>query len=441
MMILFVGPSLARVDIPARADCLVMPPVAQGDIYRVARSRPWGIGIVDGFFEHVPAVWHKEILWAMAAGIHVFGAASMGALRAAELAAFGMVGVGRIFEQYRSGALDADDEVAVAHLAAEQGYKRASDALVDIRATLEAAVAGGACPSILADELVADAKAMFYADRNWRALLAAARARGAAVDSLETWLTTGRVDQKRIDALALVHAMAAAMQRDPRPHDASFAFQRTDTWERALPRMVEEGPAAPIGAFALVNELRLLGDSALYDRAIQGALVRGLSEDLTERNGVSVGPEVVQRSAIEFRRLHDLHGAEANRAWLDEEVLDAASYLRMMKSEAAVRWTMAVSGAEVHRHIPDQLRAMHCHGRLLRLAFAKRAALQAEAPDVDALVAKAGDQCVQWYFRERLGQPVPRDLHAYAERFGYDSVESMREAIVIERWFSDRSLS
>jgi hypothetical protein len=441
VLILFTGPSLAPSDVPARSDCMVMPPVAQGDIYRAARSRPWGIGLVDGFFEQVPAVWHKEILWALAAGIHVFGAASMGALRAAELAAFGMVGVGRIFEQYRSGLLDADDEVAVAHLSAEHGYKRVSDALVDIRATLEAAVAARACTAALAGALVVEAQAMFYADRTWRAIVAAARARGASVDKLEAWLTTGRVDQKRIDALALVDAMVAARQLDPRPHVAAFAFQRTDTWERALPRMAEEGTAAPLGAFALMDELRLLGDEALYARAIQGALVRGLSEDLTARNGVSAGKEIVQRTALEFRRLHDLHGSEANRAWLDEEGLDAASYLQMMKSEATVRWTTAVSGAEIHRHLPDQLRAMRCHGRLLRLAIAKRSALQAEAPNVDALVAEAGEQCWQWYFGERLAQPLPRDLHAYAERFGYDSVEAMREAIVIERWFRDRSSS
>ena len=52
------------------------------------------IGLVDGVFERVPAVWHKEILFALSEGVHVYGAASMGALRAAELDTFGMRGVG-----------------------------------------------------------------------------------------------------------------------------------------------------------------------------------------------------------------------------------------------------------------------------------------------------------------------------------------------------------
>jgi hypothetical protein len=57
--------------------------VAQGDVYRAALRAPRAIGIIDGYFERMPSVWHKEILWAMSRGIHVFGSASMGALELA----------------------------------------------------------------------------------------------------------------------------------------------------------------------------------------------------------------------------------------------------------------------------------------------------------------------------------------------------------------------
>ncbi|MCK5364697.1 MAG: hypothetical protein KAR22_17095, partial [Gammaproteobacteria bacterium] len=118
----FVGPTLSVEDASAVLDAVYLPPVQQGDIYRVATLlNPSAIGIIDGYFQQVPSVWHKEILWAMARGVHVFGSASMGALRAAELEPFGMQGVGRIFEAYRSGvfapyfgeAFEDDDEVAV----------------------------------------------------------------------------------------------------------------------------------------------------------------------------------------------------------------------------------------------------------------------------------------------------------------------------------------
>jgi hypothetical protein len=68
----------------------------------------------------------------MKQGVHVFGAASMGALRAAELAAFGLEGVGDIYEAFASGALEDDDE-------AEGGYRPLSEAMVNIRPTLQAA--------------------------------------------------------------------------------------------------------------------------------------------------------------------------------------------------------------------------------------------------------------------------------------------------------------
>src|SRR5215831_4586114 len=95
----FVGPTLAGVARKGSEDFVFHGPVAKGDVYRLVSARPLAIAIIDGYFERVPAVWHKEILWALSEGIHVFGAASMGALRAAELAPFGMVGVGRIFQE------------------------------------------------------------------------------------------------------------------------------------------------------------------------------------------------------------------------------------------------------------------------------------------------------------------------------------------------------
>src|SRR5271167_289767 len=142
-MFVFVGPTLAAEEIAASGEFVCLPPVAQGDLYRAARLRPRAIGVIDGFFSGAPSVWHKEILWAISQGIPVFGSASMGALRAAELHAFGMRGVGRIFEAFRDGALEDDDEVAVVHGPAEIGYLAASEPMVNIRETLALAETKG----------------------------------------------------------------------------------------------------------------------------------------------------------------------------------------------------------------------------------------------------------------------------------------------------------
>ena len=109
----FLGPSLPAEQATRLLDATYLPPIPQGDLLRLLDRKPRYVGIIDGYFETVPAVWHKEILLAMSSGVHVFGAASMGALRAAELHSFGMVGFGEIFQWYRDGKIIADDEVAV----------------------------------------------------------------------------------------------------------------------------------------------------------------------------------------------------------------------------------------------------------------------------------------------------------------------------------------
>src|SRR2546429_8339173 len=80
------------------------PPVKRGDLGELlARTEPpSAIGIVDGRFLQSLCISPKEVLNAIDAGVKVFGSSSMGALRAAECWQYGMVGVGRIFEAYRS---------------------------------------------------------------------------------------------------------------------------------------------------------------------------------------------------------------------------------------------------------------------------------------------------------------------------------------------------
>src|SRR5437588_2923171 len=135
----FTGPTISPAEARAELEAVYLPPAAEGDVFRAALKRPQAIGIIDGYFQSTPSVRHKEILWAMSRGIHVFGSASIGALRAAELAAFGMEGVGTVFELYRDGVLEDDDEVAIAHGPAEVEFRGGSEAMVDIRQTLQRA--------------------------------------------------------------------------------------------------------------------------------------------------------------------------------------------------------------------------------------------------------------------------------------------------------------
>src|SRR5712664_931827 len=94
----FIGPSLPSNDLHglgAPPILKMIPPAAQGDIFRlIEQSEPGVIGLVDGLFFDRLAVHFKEILLALDRGWEVLGAASMGALRAAELDQYGMIGLG-----------------------------------------------------------------------------------------------------------------------------------------------------------------------------------------------------------------------------------------------------------------------------------------------------------------------------------------------------------
>jgi hypothetical protein len=232
--VVFLGPSLARGDALAILRADYRPPVRQGDVYRAVRDGARLLGIVDGYFHDVPSVWHKEILFALHQGAVVLGAASMGALRAAELHPYGMEGVGEIFAAFRDGRLTDDDEVAVQHGPAELGYPALSEALVNIRATLAAAERMGRIAPTLRAELEAIAKAIFYPERSWGAVLATARMAGLPAEpltALERWLPANRVNQKRSDAIALIERLrdrAAA----PAPHRPPPAFEVTEIWHR-----------------------------------------------------------------------------------------------------------------------------------------------------------------------------------------------------------------
>ena len=239
----FLGPTLPAEDAERLLPgAVVLPPVRHGDIVRAMDDHaPDVLAVIDGFFEQTPAVWHKEILWALSAGIRVHGAASMGALRAAELEPFGMKGAGRIFEAYKTGSFapfedtpfEDDDEVAVSHGPAEIGYP-GSVALTDIRATLAAACESKVIDPALRDRLAALAKGIFYKDRRYDELLSRARSAGAgaaALDRLEGWLPEGAVQQKRLDAeelLTMLRTVNAA------PFEPRFHFEHTTVWEAAL---------------------------------------------------------------------------------------------------------------------------------------------------------------------------------------------------------------
>jgi len=297
---IFAGPTLPPRDEARQHAATWLPPAQQGDVHRaVSLLRPRALGIVDGYFESVPSVWHKEILWAIRQGVHVFGAGSMGALRAAELAPFGMRGVGVVFEAYRDGVLDGagepfedDDEVAVAHGPPDSGYLAASEAMVNIRCTLARAERAGVINAQARARLVALAKGLFFPERSYERLL-----EEVPLPALAAWLPAGRVNQKRDDALAMLEAMRAFLDAEPGPAKASFHFEHTTLWERAS--------AAMLPQVAQFSDLQLL---ELTDWYFSKVLGREMPDDLdawVRARGYDDVKRFHQAAFSEYVRRHD----------------------------------------------------------------------------------------------------------------------------------------
>jgi hypothetical protein len=206
------------------------PPAAKGDVLLALHERPRVIVIVDGYFEVVPSVWHKEILVALAEGVHVFGAASMGALRAAELESFGMIGAGTVYDSFRRGVLEGDDEVALLHLGADQGYRPVSQALVEIRDRLSLLASQGELNCRQRDELISRVKALPFWNRtpdNVIKIACAMDLAPRAVEKVNHAFRSAEPGVKARDTVDVLKYVAEFMLTDPKPFTGAVPVERT----------------------------------------------------------------------------------------------------------------------------------------------------------------------------------------------------------------------
>jgi hypothetical protein len=426
--VIFVGPTVAVDQARALLDADYRPPAAEGDVFRAARSHPQAIGIIDGYFDRMPAVWHKEILWAMSQGIHVFGSASMGALRAAELAAFGMEGVGRIFEAYRDGAIEDDDEVAVVHEPAEYGFRAGSEAMVDIRHTLNLATTAGVVSRELADALAALAKSQFYPERSFASILRLGAAQGLSAEGLEAlrrWLPSGRTSLKRADALAMLGVIRDRIAAGLEPKRVRYTFENSAMWESAWRFAGESDRSETVLLSMVLEELRLEGEH--YGRVQQDALLRSLAIKHSYVQGVS--EIATQRAGAEatFWRDRDVASAEARLSWMRANGMDEAHTKAFMDDHARVDWIKKLAAFEANGYMLDQLRVSGDYARLVARALAKQATL---TDPVDPGLETT--ELMKWYFEGRLGRAVPADIDDYARQHGFENLPAFQDALARE---------
>jgi hypothetical protein len=218
--VLFIGPSLDGSGPPRLfpAHVEVRPPVRRGDMDGLSATVT-DVLIVDGVFHSTLAVSAREILAALRRGVRVYGSSSMGALRAAELDRFGMVGVGGVYEMYRSGEVVSDAEVAMVF--DSDSFLPLSEPLVNIRYAIRCGREAGCLTPGGGAAIMEVASAFRYPDLNYESLFDVLAERVPAAE-WQAWRAFVLADIQAVnlkyrDALDLASHYRSAMRHSGPP--------------------------------------------------------------------------------------------------------------------------------------------------------------------------------------------------------------------------------
>jgi len=212
-VVVFLGPSLEAETAREILDAEYRPPASRGDIFKAVQEGAKIIGLIDGVFFQASAIAHREILYALEAGVKVLGASSMGALRASELDSFGMEGIGKIYELYKHGELVSDDEVAL--IFEPESFKPLSESMVNIRYNLGIAEERGMINRETKEKILNIAMSLYYPERDYERVLSVADGEVGkeVLVQLKKFLIEERSDLKREDAVAALKRIREIMEK------------------------------------------------------------------------------------------------------------------------------------------------------------------------------------------------------------------------------------
>ncbi len=429
--VVFLGPTLPVSEASQLLDAVFLPPARQGDIVSaVERFHPSAIGLVDGLFLQDLAVWHKEILWAMEHGIAVFGSSSMGALRASELHSFGMRGVGWVFQQYAAGLIEDDDEVVLAHGPAESGYKKLAEPLVNVRATLAAAVCHKVMTRSESEALVDVVKELYFPERTLRRLLAEAGKMlpQNRVENLREFFHSNYVDVKREDAIQLLHALRGRSVNESQSRSVNPpATVRSLFFDTMFQR---DRRVAGSAGDADVSLSQIVRYAALHLRSFESiraqAINRTLAALLADLLGIEVTEEDIRIQRKRFCHQRALRSEEAITNWLKQNDLSPGEFNELLQSiakcQAVHSWWRATAGhrGAQAKAILDEFRLQDLYAQVLTdtAAQQKRVSRSQYADELENDTADAFRKTTE-EFSSLTGFRVSIPLHQWAEEAGF----------------------
>lgn len=362
--VIFLGPTLPLHEARRILDARYLPPAGQGDlISAVLRYRPTAVGLIDGFFYQSLSVWHKEILDAIDHGVRVYGAASMGAIRAAETARYGAIGVGEIYEGYRSGTLAGDDEVAVAHAGPEEGFRPLSDALVNIRATLASAVTAGVIDHLLANQICDVAKGVYFPQRRLTRIFELAEAAGveaATINRLRRFVDAGYVDLKRRDAVRLLETLRDSDGSKTGTEAPAQAVRARSVFLEVL-RSTDRVVGTENGDVDLASVTRHAALSEPhFEDLVSVARNRRLAVLLAKMTGILPTDAEIEGASQRFRVRFSLESEVDFERWLTDNDITPGEFRDLMHTVACARrlhrWSAYAAPAGWARDVLDEMR-------------------------------------------------------------------------------------
>ena len=201
--IIFVGPSIP-LDIAKRAlpHADYRPPIKRGDLDDIPSGAV--VGIIDGVFAQALAISPGEIRETIDSGVAIYGAASMGALRALTEVRK-VIGVGRIFEMYSTGTIERDDEVAL--LFDPETYSSLTEPLVNVRYAVERLVRSATLSRDAGNALIEACLALHFTERTYGNIIKNSKL-AHNIDAEDIIRLLRKFDLKRDDAQFLLETVA-----------------------------------------------------------------------------------------------------------------------------------------------------------------------------------------------------------------------------------------
>lgn len=184
-------------------------PIKRGDLSHDIKENPDIIAIIDGVFHQNSAVGHREILSVMKKGVKVYGSSSMGALRASELDVLGIEGIGYCYNEYASGNVTSDDDVAV--MLDSETLEALSVPLISMNYVFTNAVAENIITKEEKDELIKITKETYYPKRNYAQTLSQSSLDADKKGKLIDFIRTSK-DIKKEDAKELLNHIKSVIE-------------------------------------------------------------------------------------------------------------------------------------------------------------------------------------------------------------------------------------